>query len=320
MQNTFGARVRRHRERQGIALSTIADKTKIKASLLEGLERDDLSHWPTGIFRRAWVRSYAHAIGLDADAVIREFLERYPEPVEEPEQPPTRENRLRALVGSAFGSLRHRPAPQQRAQSPPAPLEEAPQLDLLAAARLCTELGRARRRDQVIPLLHDAVRILNAKGLVVWVWDAVAKELRPALVDGYSDRVRKQMAGISRDAGNATAAAFRTAQTCVVNGGGDASGALAVPMMTAAACAGVLAIELPRGGERAPTVLAVATFLAAMLAQLVGGAVAGGRGRDEQGVVVRDGRDGAGRDSADPLLAPARAGSDRGRAAPDGQR
>ena len=271
MKNTFGARVRRHRERQGIALSTIADKTKIKVSLLEGLERDDLSHWPAGIFRKAYVRSYAHAIGLDADAVIREFLERYPEPVEEIERPPTREQRLRAFVGSAIGSLRPRPAAPPRAESPPAPApaNDAPQLDLLAAARLCTELGRVKRRDQVVPLLHDAVRILNAKGLVVWVWDAVAAELKPALVDGYPDRVRKQMAGISRDAGNATAAAFRTAQTCVVNGGGDASGALAVPMQTAAACAGVLAIELPRGGERVPAVLAVATFLAAMLAQVL---------------------------------------------------
>jgi hypothetical protein len=265
MKNTFGARVRRHRERQGIALSTIADKTKIKASLLEGLERDDLSHWPTGLFRRSWVRSYAHAIGLDADAIVREFLECHPEPVEVVEPPSTRESRLRALVGSAMGSLRWRPPAPAPPASPPASAEA--RLDLLAAARLCTELGRVERRDQVVPLLHDAVRILDAKGLVVWVWDAVASELKPALVDVYPDRVRKQFGGMRRDASNATAAAFRTAQTCVVDGGADGRGALVVPMLTKAACAGVLAVELPRGAEQVPAVRAVATFLAAMLAR-----------------------------------------------------
>ena len=40
------------------------------------------------------------------------------------------------------------------------------------------------------------------------------------------------------------------------------------------ACAGVLAIELPHGSEKIPAVRAVATFLAAMLAHLVGVATA----------------------------------------------
>jgi len=62
MSESFGARLRQQRERQHIALATIAEQTKIKVSLLEGLERDDISYWPVGIFRRAFIRSYAHAI------------------------------------------------------------------------------------------------------------------------------------------------------------------------------------------------------------------------------------------------------------------
>jgi len=81
MPESFGARVRRHREARDISLKTIADQTKIKLSLLEGLERDDISHWPAGIFRKAYVRAYAHAIGLDPDGVVREFLLVHPEPV-----------------------------------------------------------------------------------------------------------------------------------------------------------------------------------------------------------------------------------------------
>ena len=53
MLESFGARLRRRRDEHGIALVTIAEQTKIKVSLLEALERDDVSHWPSGIFRRA---------------------------------------------------------------------------------------------------------------------------------------------------------------------------------------------------------------------------------------------------------------------------
>src|SRR6478736_2794241 len=84
MPEKLGARLRQRRERQQIALSTIAEQTKIKLSLLEELERDDVSHWPAGIFRRAFVRAYARAIDLEPDVVVREFLERYPDPIDRP--------------------------------------------------------------------------------------------------------------------------------------------------------------------------------------------------------------------------------------------
>src|SRR5260370_33415707 len=82
MPESLGARLRQRREREQIALTTIAERTKIKLSLLEALERDDVSHWPAGIFRRAFIRAYAHAIDLEPDVVVREFLEFYPDPVE----------------------------------------------------------------------------------------------------------------------------------------------------------------------------------------------------------------------------------------------
>src|SRR5216684_8465376 len=82
MPESFGARLRQRRERQQIALTSIAEQTKIKLSLLEALERDDLSHWPTGIFRRSFVRAYARTIGLDPDVVVGEFLELHPDPIE----------------------------------------------------------------------------------------------------------------------------------------------------------------------------------------------------------------------------------------------
>ena len=82
MDLTFGARLRSQRERQQVALAAIAEETKISVALLEGLERDDLSRWPGGLFRRAYVRTYAQKIGLDPEQVVREFIELYPDPVE----------------------------------------------------------------------------------------------------------------------------------------------------------------------------------------------------------------------------------------------
>jgi transcriptional regulator with XRE-family HTH domain len=75
---SFGRRLKSQRERRGIALETIAASTKIKASLLKDLERDDVSKWPRGIFRRAFVREYAASIGLPPESIVAEFVRLFP--------------------------------------------------------------------------------------------------------------------------------------------------------------------------------------------------------------------------------------------------
>ena len=80
--DSFGSRLRYERERRQIALKSIAESTKIALTLLEGLERDDVSRWPSGIFRKSFIRSYAVAIGLNPEPIVREFVERYPDPLE----------------------------------------------------------------------------------------------------------------------------------------------------------------------------------------------------------------------------------------------
>lgn len=292
MLETFGARLRQQRERQQIALATIAEQTKIKLSLLEALERDDVSHWPAGIFRRAFIRAYAHTIGLEPDVVVREFLERYPDPLEDvataPAVPPgvdgARVNagpptRLRYLAGSAMdylsqlrvGFVRERSAgvgSPAAAESTPVEALAPFEPDLMTAARLCTELGQADHARDVAPLLQEAAGMLDATGLIVWVWDPRADGLRPTLAHGYSDRVLAQLPIVGRNASNATAAAFRSARTCAVDGSESASGALVVPLMTPEGCVGVLAIEMHHGGEHRKPVRALATILAAQLARL----------------------------------------------------
>lgn len=76
---SFGRRLRDHRERQQITLRVIATATKIKLSVFEELERGDVSSWPSGIFRRAFVRAYATAIGLPPEVLLEEFAQLFPE-------------------------------------------------------------------------------------------------------------------------------------------------------------------------------------------------------------------------------------------------
>jgi len=74
---TLGAYLRAERERRELTLKTISEGIKVSVPLLEGLESDDISKWPGGIFRRAFVRSYADAVGLDPDAVLRRFEQQH---------------------------------------------------------------------------------------------------------------------------------------------------------------------------------------------------------------------------------------------------
>lgn len=74
----FGPRLKRAREARGVTLRDIAARTKIAASALEALERNNISRLPGGIFGRAFVRAYAEEVGLDPEETIREFLQAFP--------------------------------------------------------------------------------------------------------------------------------------------------------------------------------------------------------------------------------------------------
>ena len=73
----FGPSLRRERERRGISLEGLAAATKVSVDLWEGLERNDFSRWPAGIFARAFIRDYARAIGLEPDPLVDEFCRQF---------------------------------------------------------------------------------------------------------------------------------------------------------------------------------------------------------------------------------------------------
>jgi len=88
-RNAFGPSLKAERDRRGVTLQAIADSTKISISLLAALERNDMSRWPSGIFRRAFVREYVTALGLPPEPLVAEFVRLFPDgSVVDPTHPP----------------------------------------------------------------------------------------------------------------------------------------------------------------------------------------------------------------------------------------
>jgi transcriptional regulator with XRE-family HTH domain len=106
---TLGEKLRAAREARGLSLEAIAQSTKIGAPLLASLERGDCSRWPGGVYSRAYVRTFAQAVGLDPRAIADEFCDCFPT-VAWPEGPPG------AVEPSS--SLPSHPATDTRRQSP----------------------------------------------------------------------------------------------------------------------------------------------------------------------------------------------------------
>ena len=132
--DTFGPRLRAERERRGISLDTIASVTKVGVDLWEGLEHNDFSRWPSGIFARAFVRDYARAIGLDSDEVVNEFCRLFP----------IGDRRASRLIQAQAELLGHHlayaesaglPVHGDRRSSPPADAEQAAALRARLKAR-----------------------------------------------------------------------------------------------------------------------------------------------------------------------------------------
>jgi len=89
---TFGASLQHHRAARNLSLHDVAAVTKIAERHLAALERGDVRSWPGGFYRRAMVRAYATAIGLDPEVTVCEFSQAFneetrqvePDPIPEP--------------------------------------------------------------------------------------------------------------------------------------------------------------------------------------------------------------------------------------------
>lgn len=72
---SIGAYLKRQREMRKISLEEISRLTKINLNCLKALEDDNLAALPGVVFAKGFVKSYARAIGLNADEALLQFEE-----------------------------------------------------------------------------------------------------------------------------------------------------------------------------------------------------------------------------------------------------
>lgn len=65
-----GMALREARERMGVSVSDIAERTKFAPRQVEALEANDFAHLPEATFLRGFVRSYARVLQLDEAALV----------------------------------------------------------------------------------------------------------------------------------------------------------------------------------------------------------------------------------------------------------
>jgi transcriptional regulator with XRE-family HTH domain len=79
----IGEALRQARERLGLTLEEISETTRVRARHLASIEAARLDQLPSRPFTVGYVRAYAKALGLDADATAARYRTEYPSPDDE---------------------------------------------------------------------------------------------------------------------------------------------------------------------------------------------------------------------------------------------
>jgi cytoskeletal protein RodZ len=69
----IGASLHHARLASGVTLEAISRTTKISIRSLKAIERNDFDHVPGGVFRRAYLRTFAAEVGLNADDIVNAY-------------------------------------------------------------------------------------------------------------------------------------------------------------------------------------------------------------------------------------------------------
>lgn len=69
-QANFGARLKAGREAGNLTVADVAAKLKLTSRQIEALEHEELSHLPSEIFVRGFVRNYARLVGIEPESLI----------------------------------------------------------------------------------------------------------------------------------------------------------------------------------------------------------------------------------------------------------
>jgi cytoskeleton protein RodZ len=73
----IGTTLAQARLRGGLTLAEAAKGTRLREHYLHALEQDQFDQLPPGSYRRAFLRTYATFLALDADLLVDEYAARY---------------------------------------------------------------------------------------------------------------------------------------------------------------------------------------------------------------------------------------------------
>ena len=102
------ARLCAAREEKGLSHRQLAEATKLSVRAIELLENDRVDELPEGIYRRSIIKSVAKEVGLNADQLLAEFVERHPDALNTPtaavvvQQPTSSFQKVLALVSAVL--------------------------------------------------------------------------------------------------------------------------------------------------------------------------------------------------------------------------
>lgn len=140
---------------------------------------------------------------------------------------------------------------------------------LSATAELCVDLARIMHAEEVPALLERTATILDAKGVVLWAADETGVLLAPSLAHGFSDKVLRSLRAVQVNADNVTSLAFRSLQPQALNGASVSDpAAIAIPLLTANGCVGVMSAEL-RHNRPPADLLPLARIIGAQFSTLI---------------------------------------------------
>ena len=100
---------------------------------------------------------------------------------------PTIESANESTIEAAIETPLEAPREAAELELPPPPAIEAAEEppayvgpDFSAVAEVCTAFGQVHDAEDLGPLLGEAARVLDAPGVILWIWDPSVDGLRPA--------------------------------------------------------------------------------------------------------------------------------------------
>src|SRR5262252_6595223 len=70
---SLGSELSAAREQAGMTLAQVADRTRIRSTVIAGIEADDFSLCGGDVYARGHIRSIAKVVGIDPEPLVAEF-------------------------------------------------------------------------------------------------------------------------------------------------------------------------------------------------------------------------------------------------------